>query len=77
MNDTPRTDAKVFNFLNAHPSMNMNQDVVRADFARDLERENARLREALRDFEDAAYGRGTEDLRERHAEALRDAGVGE
>jgi uncharacterized protein YjiS (DUF1127 family) len=34
-----------------------------------------RLSEALRDFEDAAYGRGTEDLRELHAEALRDAGV--
>ena len=34
-----------------------------------------RLKAALRDFEDAAYGRGTEDLRERHAEALRDAGV--
>jgi len=36
-----------------------------------------RLRAALRDFEDAAYGRGTEDLRELHAAALRDAGVGE
>jgi hypothetical protein len=36
-----------------------------------------RMADALRDFEDAAYGRGTEDLRERHAEALRDAGVGE
>jgi len=35
-----------------------------------------RMAEALRDFEDAAYGRGTEDLRERHAAALRDAGVG-
>ena len=35
-----------------------------------------RLRAALRDFEDAAYGRGTEDLRERQADALRDAGVG-
>jgi hypothetical protein len=33
-----------------------------------------RLRAALRDFDHAAYGRGTEDLRERHAEALRDAG---
>ena len=44
MNDTPRVDAKVFNFLNAHPSMNMNQDVVRAEFARDLERENTARR---------------------------------
>lgn len=36
-----------------------------------------RLRAALRDFDHAAYGRGTEDLRELHAEALRDAGVSE
>ena len=34
-----------------------------------------RLSMALRDFDHAAYGRGTEDLRERHADALRDAGV--
>jgi len=36
-----------------------------------------RLAEALRDFDHALYGRGTEDLRVLHAEALRDAGVGE
>ena len=34
-----------------------------------------RLRAALRDFDHALYGRGTEDLRELHADALRDAGV--
>ena len=34
--------------------------------------EIVRLRAALADFEAAAYGRGTEELRERHAEALRD-----
>ena len=39
MSNTPRTDAVVFNFCNGHPAMNMNQNVVRADFARELERD--------------------------------------
>ena len=45
-------------------------DAAAEIFSAELER----LRAALRDFEDAAYGRGTEDLRVLHADALRDAG---
>ena len=52
-------------------------EVHNAAFVREQEAKIKRMSMALRDFEDAAYGRGTEDLRERHAEALRDAGVGE
>ena len=47
-----------------------------AALIREQEAKIKRMAEALRDFDHAAYGRGTEDLRERHAEALRDAGVG-
>ena len=50
-------------------------EVHNAAFVREQEAKIKRMSMALRDFEDAAYGRGTEDLRERHAEALRDAGV--
>lgn len=35
--ETPEVDAVVFNFANQHPAININQDVVRADFARSLE----------------------------------------
>ena len=79
MSSTPRVDAKVFNFLNAPPSMNMNQDVVRADFARDLERENERLREALQVCDLAlskvSDGGTSNEFRKVYADALRDAGV--
>ena len=50
-------------------------DIEAAALIREQEAKIKRMAEALRDFEDAAYGRGTEDLRERHADALRDAGV--
>ena len=41
---TPRTDAEEGNPYDLH---NLSENVVRVSFARDLERENARLREAL------------------------------
>jgi hypothetical protein len=42
MSDTPRTDTEAF------AADDSCYDVVQADFARDLERENARLRDALK-----------------------------
>lgn len=44
---TPRTDAAKFNFLTSHPATNINQEVVRADFACKLELQNAELLAAL------------------------------
>lgn len=37
--DTPETDAETFNFANQHPAVNMNQDVVRVEVAKRLERQ--------------------------------------
>ena len=47
MSKTPRTDKEAFCFTTGAPKVD---GVVMADFARDLERENAALREALEDI---------------------------
>jgi hypothetical protein len=53
MSDTPRTDDKEF----LHESMAW---VIPSDFARELERENARLRELLREVAGSKYLSGVE-----------------
>lgn len=51
MISTPRTNAAAFNFHTQSPHTNINQDVVKADFARQLERELNELRAKLFELE--------------------------
>lgn len=69
--DLYRGDGGTLNELDQ--GWNEGVDAAAEVFSAEIER----LRAALRDFDYALYGRGTEDLRELHADALRDAGVGE
>lgn len=50
--DTPRTNARVMQMLSSLQSGT--EEVVRADFARELERENTKLHRALGDIEKIA-----------------------
>ncbi len=50
MSDTPRTDAKA-QFFGFNPDEG--EEFVQADFARELERENAALRSQIDQFRDA------------------------
>ena len=65
MSDTPRTEIRVV----VHAVKGLRQNFVHADFARTLERENARLREALTDLVerciDVTKGRSFSDARKR------------
>lgn len=55
--DTPKTDAAIVNVDVAYVSLDglssSPQEYVEVDFARELERENAKLRKDLKDTEDA------------------------
>lgn len=51
MSDTPRTDAACFAVVSNDPQ----STVVWADFARDLERENAALRKQLADIKSVLF----------------------